>query len=162
MDVQLIRKLVKIVTDSQIAELEIEEEGMRLRVTRTHYSETPVAQLAPAFPAATVPPAMPAAPAAPAAAQPEAAENAPHEASVEGHEVRSPIVGTFYRAPSPDADSFVEVGQTVSKGQSICIIEAMKIMNEIEADASGKIVKILVENGQPVEYNQPLFIIDPS
>jgi acetyl-CoA carboxylase biotin carboxyl carrier protein len=159
MDVQLIRKLVKIVTDSQIAELEIEEEGIRLRVTRTHYSEAPVAQLTPAPPAEIVPQAPPAAP--PAAAT-EEVKTAPQELSVEGHEVRSPIVGTFYRAPSPDSDPFVEVGQSVSEGQSICIIEAMKIMNEIEADATGKVVRILVEDGQPVEYNQPLFIIDPS
>lgn len=161
MDVQLIRKLVKIVTDSQIAELEIEQEGLRLRVTRTHYSEAPVTQLAPVA-AAPAPQAVPAAAAASSAIAPESAEVSPRETPVSGHEVRSPIVGTFYRAPSPDAAPFVEVGQTVSTGQSICIIEAMKIMNEIEADASGKIVKILVEDGQAVEYNQPLFIIDPS
>ncbi|MDT8323924.1 MAG: acetyl-CoA carboxylase biotin carboxyl carrier protein [Bacteroidota bacterium] len=160
MDVQLIRKLVKIVTDSQIAELEIEEEGIRLRVTRTHYSEAPITQLTPAVQAAAVPPAVTAATAAPETA--DSAGTAPPETSVQGHEVRSPIVGTFYRAPSPDSDPYVEVGQSVSSGQSICIIEAMKIMNEIEADASGRIVKILVEDGQPVEYNQPLFIIDPS
>ena len=158
MDVQLIRKLVKIVTDSQIAELEIEEEGMRMRITRTHYSEAPVAHVAPAasvIPAASTPPVQEqdTAPSAPVAVS---------DAGAEGQAVRSPIAGTFYRAPSPDAPPFVEVGQSVSKGQSICIIEAMKIMNEIEADLSGKIVKILVDDGQPVEYNQPLFLIDPS
>ncbi|MCB2204357.1 acetyl-CoA carboxylase biotin carboxyl carrier protein [bacterium] len=158
MDVQLIRKLVKIVTDSQIAELEVEEEGMRLRVTRTHYSEMPVAQIA-AAPAAPVAAPVPAA--APAPATEAAAEAAP-AAAESGHEVRSPIVGTFYRAPSPEDAPFVEVGQSVTKGQSICIIEAMKIMNEIEADVSGTLKKILVENGQPVEYDQPLFVIDPS
>ena len=160
MDVQLIRKLVKIVTDSQIAELEVEEEGLRLRVTRTHYSDQPVVHMAPLAqpqPAAAVMPQS--------APQPSAPSDtvAPAEVQAQsGHEVRSPIVGTFYRSPSPEAPAFIEVGQTVSKGQTLCIIEAMKIMNEIEADASGKVVKVLVENGQPVEYDQPLFLIDPS
>lgn len=157
MDLQLIRKLVKIVTDSQVAELEIEEEGMRVRVTRaleyepqiSHYAPAPVPQPAPSV----------------AAQATTAAVSAPDttgEEAVSGHEVKSPIVGTFYRSPSPDAPSFVEVGQSVTQGQTICIIEAMKIMNEIEADATGKIVKVLIENGQPVEYDQPLFLIDPS
>jgi acetyl-CoA carboxylase biotin carboxyl carrier protein len=158
MDLQLIRKLVKIVTDSQIAELEIEEEGMRVRVTRALDYEP---QILP-YPAHSVPPpaAIPAA--APHAAAAEPSPAASVEPTASGHEVRSPIVGTFYRSPSPDAPSFVEVGQSVSKGQTLCIIEAMKIMNEIEADAAGKIVKVLVEDSQPVEYDQPLFIIDPS
>jgi acetyl-CoA carboxylase biotin carboxyl carrier protein len=99
-----------------------------------------------------------AAPAAPAAV-PAAAPAAPEK---KFHEVHSPIVGTFYRAPAPDADPYVEVGQSVQPKTVLCLIEAMKLMNEIESDVSGKIVKILVENGQPVEYNQPLFLIDPS
>lgn len=157
MDIQFVRKLVKIVTDSQIAELEIEEEGQRVRVTRTLYSE-PVVMTTPA-------PAVPAAaPQVPAAAPAQAETPAP-AATPEVHsgvEVHSPIVGTFYRASSPDAEPYVQVGQSVSKGQTLCIIEAMKIMNEIESDQAGTLVKILVEDGQPVEYNQPLFIIDPS
>ena len=78
------------------------------------------------------------------------------------HEIRSPIVGTFYRAPSPDADSYVQIGDSISQGTVLCIIEAMKLMNEIESDVNGKIVKILVENGTPVEYNQPLFLVEPN
>jgi acetyl-CoA carboxylase biotin carboxyl carrier protein len=96
-----------------------------------------------------------AAPAAALAVAPAAAED-------KGHTILSPIVGTFYRAPSPDADSFVQVGQHVNAGDTICIVEAMKLMNEIESDASGTIVKILVENAQPVEYNQPMFVIKPD
>ena len=84
---------------------------------------------------------------------------APPEANL--HQIRSPIVGTFYRAPAPDADPYVEVGQTVEPKTVLCIIEAMKLMNEIESDAAGRITKILVENGQPVEYNQPLFLLEP-
>jgi len=91
---------------------------------------------------------------------PAAAEEAPPSANV--YEVRSPMVGTFYRAPSPDAESYVEVGDSVSIGQTMCIVEAMKLMNEIESETSGKIVKILVENAQPVEYNQTLFLVETS
>ena len=159
MDIQIIRKLIKIVTESQIAELEIEEESMRVRITRT-FEQDVQALAAPAV--AHVAPA----PAAPAAETQQetspkgtAAESA---SSAKGHEVRSPIVGTFYRASSPDADPYVQVGDIVSAGQTICIIEAMKIMNEIEADASGKITQILVDNAMPVEYNQPLFVIEPA
>ena len=156
MDIQFVRKLVKIVTDSQIAELEIEEEGQRVRVTRTLYSEPVVmASPAPAAPAALPQPAA-------APAQADAPAPAPAADVPSGAEVHSPIVGTFYRSPSPDAEPFVQVGQSVSKGQRFCIIEAMKIMNEIESDQAGTIVKILVEDGQPVEYDQPLFIIDPA
>ncbi|PLX32482.1 MAG: acetyl-CoA carboxylase biotin carboxyl carrier protein [Ignavibacteria bacterium] len=155
MDIQYVRKLVKIVTDSQIAELEIEEEGQRVRVTRTLYTE-PVVMASPASAAHAVAPQPQAA--APAAVE----ESAPAPEPAGGVEVRSPIVGTFYRASSPDAEPFVKVGEAISTGQTLCIIEAMKIMNEIESDQSGTIVKILVEDGQPVEYNQPLFIVNPS
>ncbi|MBN1446430.1 MAG: acetyl-CoA carboxylase biotin carboxyl carrier protein [Bacteroidetes bacterium] len=158
MDIQIIRKLVKIVTDAQIAELEIEEESMRVRITRTlqpdgQFLQAPVVSHLASPPVPAPPGAVP----APGASSP--ADQATADVTT-GHEVRSPIVGTFYRAPSPDAEPFVQVGDTVTAGQTICIIEAMKIMNEIEADASGKILKILVENAQPVEYNQPLFVID--
>ncbi|HOJ04818.1 MAG TPA: acetyl-CoA carboxylase biotin carboxyl carrier protein [Bacteroidota bacterium] len=155
MDLQYIRKLVNIVNDSQITEIEIEEEGKRLRISRT-LPQAVVAMPPTPIPMATAPAVpMPAPPAdAPATPAPAAANNY--------HEVRSPIVGTFYRASSPDAEPFVQVGQTVSAGQTLCIIEAMKILNEIECDRGGRVVKILVENAQPVEYNQPLFLIDPS
>lgn len=157
MDLQFVRKCIKIVNDAQIAELEIEEDGKRLRITRSFTPDaSAVAAHMPGMQhvyAAPVP-----APAAAAAPAPAVEAPAPQK----HHEVRSPIVGTFYRSASPDADPFVSVGDSVSKGQVLCIIEAMKIMNEIESDASGRVVKILVENGQPVEYNQPLFLVDPS
>lgn len=159
MDIQVIRKLVKIVTDSQIAELEIEEESMRVRVTRTFEQEMPSVG-APAVAHVTPAPAAPAAETQQETSPKEAA--AAPESSATGHEVCSPIVGTFYRANSPDADPYVQVGDTVSAGQTLCIIEAMKIMNEIEADASGKVTQILVDNAMPVEYNQPLFVIEPA
>jgi len=149
MDLQYIRKLIKIVNDSGIAEIEIEEDGKRLRVTRTVTPEAPapVQSLA----VAATEPALPPAP---------RDETPPTTTTY--YEVRSPIVGTFYRASAPDAAPYVEVGQMVANGGVLCIIEAMKIMNEIESDVSGRVVKILVENGQPVEYNQTLFLIDPS
>jgi acetyl-CoA carboxylase biotin carboxyl carrier protein len=155
MDLQFVRKCIKLVNDAQIAELEIEEDGKRLRITRAFAAtDTQLMQVSAAqhlAQAAPVP--LPVAPPVPTAAE---VKNESY------HEVRSPIVGTFYRAPSPDASPFVQVGDTVGTGQTLCIIEAMKIMNEIESDGAGRIVRILVENGQPVEYNQPLFLIDPS
>ena len=156
MDLQFVRKCIKIVNDAQIAELEIEEDGKRLRITRSFAPDSTFVPMQTA--------SIPAAPVAAPAAAP-VSETAPAKAEAAGdghHEVRSPIVGTFYRASSPDAPPFVQVGDTVGKGQVLCIIEAMKIMNEIESDAAGKVVKILVENGQPVEYNQPLFLVEPS
>jgi acetyl-CoA carboxylase biotin carboxyl carrier protein len=155
MDLQYIRKLVNIVNDSQITEIEIEEEGKRLRISRT------LPQAVVAMPPTPIP--MATAPAVPMPAPPADAPATPALAAANNyHEVRSPIVGTFYRASSPDAEPFVQVGQTVSAGQTLCIIEAMKILNEIECDRGGRVVNILVENAQPVEYNQPLFLIDPS
>jgi len=154
MDLRKLKKLIDLVQESGIAELEITEGEERVRIARGGaVSVTPHA--AGAAPATAVPPGTAAAPlpATPAAAA-AAAEGAP-----EGHVVKSPMVGTFYRAPSPDAKPFVEVGGTVKAGETICVLEAMKLMNEIEADASGVIKAILVENGQPVEYGQALFII---
>ena len=158
MDLQFVRKCIKIVNDAQIAELEIEEDGKRLRITRSFANETQVVSMP--YPAAHHAPPAPTA-AAPTPAVPPAAVEVT-DAAGKHHEVRSPIVGTFYRSSSPDADPYIQVGDSVGQGQVLCIIEAMKIMNEIESDASGRIVKVLVENGQPVEYNQPLFLIDPS
>jgi acetyl-CoA carboxylase biotin carboxyl carrier protein len=154
MDLRKLKKLIDLVQESGIAELEITEGEERVRIARGGVvNVTPLA--APAASAALAPPAS-AAPGAPPAAAPAAAEPA---AGQEGHGVKSPMVGTFYRAPAPDAKPFIEVGGAVKEGQTICVIEAMKLMNEIEADASGTIKAILVENGQPVEYGQALFII---
>ena len=152
MDLRKLKKLIDLVQESGIAELEITEGEERVRIARGGaVSVTPLAAAAPA-------PAAPAsgAPASSPAPAPDAAAPAPGE---EGHTVKSPMVGTFYRAPSPDAKPFVSAGDTVKEGQTICVIEAMKLMNEIECDASGVVKAILVENGQPVEYGQALFII---
>jgi acetyl-CoA carboxylase biotin carboxyl carrier protein len=154
MDLRKLKKLIDLVQESGIAELEITEGEERVRIARGGaVSVTPLA--AGAAPVAAAP--LPGAAGAPAPATAVAA--APAEVAPEGHVVKSPMVGTFYRAPSPDAKPFVEVGATVKAGETICVLEAMKLMNEIEADASGTIKAILVENGQPVEYGQALFII---
>lgn len=150
MDLRKLKKLIDLVQDSGIAELEISTGEERVRITRV--ATSPPIHHAP--PPSHAP--------APAPAAPEVTSNAtpPQEASQpEGHIVKSPMVGTFYRAPAPGAKPFVEVGQVVSPGDTLCIIEAMKLMNEIEADRGGVIKAILVENGQPVEYGEPLFII---
>jgi acetyl-CoA carboxylase biotin carboxyl carrier protein len=149
MDLRKLKKLIDLVEESGIAELEITEGEERVRIARVLAGNQPVYMQAPMAAAPTVPVA-----AAPAAAPAEAAPAEP-----EGHLVRSPMVGTFYRSPSPGAKSFTEVGQSVSAGDTLCIIEAMKLLNEIEADQGGVIKAILVENGQPVEYGEPLFII---
>ena len=156
MDLRKLKKLIDLVQESGIAELEITEGEERVRIARGGIvNVTPLA--APAMvPAAMPVPATHAAAPVAAAAPAAAAEPPP---GIEGHVVKSPMVGTFYRAPSPDAKPFVDVGGTVKEGETICVIEAMKLMNEIEADASGTIKAILVENGQPVEYGQALFII---
>ena len=150
MDLRKLMKLIDLVQESGIAELEITEGEERVRIASGgSVSVTPLAAAAPVAVAAPV-----------AAAPAPAAAVAPAPApAAEGHVVKAPMVGTFYRAPAPDAKPFVEVGDTVKEGQTICVIEAMKLMNEIESDASGTIKAILVENGQPVEYGQALFII---
>jgi acetyl-CoA carboxylase biotin carboxyl carrier protein len=151
MDLRKLKTLIELVEGSGIAELEISEGEERVRITRTIAAPQQVVaapQIVAAAPVAAAPAAAPAAPAAAAA-----------PAAPEGHVVKSPMVGTFYRSPSPGAKSFVDVGQTVNKGDTLCIIEAMKLLNEIDADQSGVIKAILVENGQPVEYGQPLFVI---
>ena len=159
MDLRKLKKLIDLVQESGIAELEITEGEERVRIASGGaVTVTPLGAAA-AAPAA-VPTAAPVAagPAAAGAAAAPAAAAAPPPGT-EGHVVKSPMVGTFYRAPAPDAKPFIEVGGAVKEGQIICVIEAMKLMNEIEADASGTIKAILVENGQPVEYGQALFII---
>jgi acetyl-CoA carboxylase biotin carboxyl carrier protein len=149
MDLRKLKTLIDLVSDSGIAELEITEAQDKVRIVKFSQATAlgPSAQqaYAPQAFAPTTAVGMPEAPAAPSAP--------------EGHTVKSPMVGSFYRASSPGAAAFVEIGQTVKEGQAICIIEAMKLLNEIEADKSGIIKAILVENGEPVEYGQPLFLI---
>lgn len=150
MDIRKVKKLIELLEASGIAEIEISEGEESVRISR--YSQNaPVAQ------AYALPPAA-AAPAAAPAAEPTAVEAAEPEAS--GHQVTAPMVGTYYASPSPGASAFVEVGSNVEAGDTLCIIEAMKMMNQIEADVSGKIVRVLVENGHPVEFGQPLFVIE--
>jgi acetyl-CoA carboxylase biotin carboxyl carrier protein len=151
MDLRKLKKLIDLVQESGVAELEITEGEERVKIVRGGQVEVvPVA----ASPAAAVVPAAAAPAPATQVPAPPAAPAAP-----EGHVVKSPMVGTFYRAASPDAEPFAEVGDTVKSGQTICIIEAMKLMNEIEADHDGVVKAILVENGQPVEYGEPLIVI---
>ena len=153
MDLRKLKKLIDLVEESGIAELEITAGEEKVRIVKRGTAPAPAG----AHPPHPPPPA----PALAVAAVP--APGGPARETVEapqvGHPVKSPMVGTFYRTPSPDAKPFVEVGQAVKEGQIICIIEAMKLMNEIECDKSGTVKAILVENGQPVEYGQPLFII---
>lgn len=149
MDIRKVKKLIELLEESDVAEIEIHEGEESVRISRA--STAVVAPMA--APVASAPMAAPA-PAAATVAAPAA------EPEVQGHAVRSPMVGTFYASPSPDASAFVKEGDTVSAGQTLCIIEAMKILNQIESDKAGKITKILVENGQPVEFDQPLFIIE--
>lgn len=153
MDIRKIKKLIELVEESGIAELEIAEGEESVRISRNG-----TAAPAPIQYAAAPMPAPAAAPVAAVAEAPSAPTAAP--ATPAGHHVLSPMVGTFYRSPSPEAKSFVEVGQTVSAGDTLCIVEAMKMMNQIEADKSGVVTAILVEDGQPVEFDQPLVVIE--
>lgn len=157
MDLRKLKTLIDLVAESGIAELEITEGEGKVRIVNAHPAPLaqPMAHYAQPVPMAAAPATMTQAPAgaAPAAAAaPVAAET--------GHRVKSPMVGTFYRAPSPGASNFIEVGSTVKEGDTLCIIEAMKLLNEIEADRGGVVREILVDNGQPVEYGQPLFVIE--
>jgi acetyl-CoA carboxylase biotin carboxyl carrier protein len=154
MDLNLIKKLVKLVDSSEITDLEIEEEGLRVKIAKKIRGVHAAAQ----------PQIMAHAPAPTEQASKSSDEKSAEktEKAENTHEVRSPIVGTFYRAPAPDADPYIQIGDTVSEGSVLCIVEAMKLMNEIESDVSGKVLKVLAENGKPVEYNQPLFLIQTS
>ncbi len=157
MDIRKVKKLIELLEESGIDEIEIKEGEESVRISRNRNSgmAQPMAYQAPPMapqPAAAAP--------APAAASPApAASEAPASEEYDGHKLCSPMVGTFYRSPSPDAKAFVEVGHTVKAGDTLCIVEAMKMMNQIEADRSGVIKAILVENAEPVEYDQPLFVI---
>jgi acetyl-CoA carboxylase biotin carboxyl carrier protein len=152
MDLRKLKKLIDLVEESGISELELTEGEEKVRISRNlpqaqgtvHYAQPYIQQAQPAQAAPAAAPVADAAPAAPV---------------IEGHVVKSPMVGTFYRSPSPESKSFVDVGSTVNVGDTLCIIEAMKLLNEIESDHAGVIKAILVENGQPVEYGEPLFII---
>ena len=151
MDLRKLKKLIDLVQESGIAELEITEGEERVRITHTVANSGPFyAQPQMMMPSYAMPTAPVASPAAAVVAEP---------AAPDGHVVKSPMVGTLYRSPTPGAKSFVEIGQTVNTGDTLCIIEAMKLMNEIEADQGGVIKAILIENGQPVESGEPLFII---
>lgn len=156
MELSYIKKIIKLVENSKVDEVEIEEAGVKIRVAR-HGTNSAQYQV-PMYPMGTQAPYSLAPTAENKAAV--AAPEIPPESKINYHEIRSPIVGTFYRAPAPDAETFVEVGQQVSVGTVLCIVEAMKLMNEIESDVSGKVAKVLVENGTPVEYNQLLFLIE--
>lgn len=164
MDIEYITKLIELVSESKVDEIEIEEDGKKIRIAKTLHpnanpQQTVVHVPAPAVPHHVMQPAAPSA--APAVEPPAAVPPQPSAAAPKYHEVRSPIVGTFYRSPAPDAPPFVQVGSTVEKGTVLCIVEAMKLMNEIESDVAGRVVQIMVENGQPVEYGQVLFLIEP-
>lgn len=150
MDIRKVKKLIELLEESDIAEIEIHEGEESVRISRAS-SLLPPVSMAAANPA-PVPAVVP--------ATVDETANPAAEVEIDGHQITAPMVGTFYRAPSPGAKSFVEEGQRVSVGDTLCIIEAMKILNQIESDKAGTVARILVENGQPVEYNQPLFIIE--
>jgi acetyl-CoA carboxylase biotin carboxyl carrier protein len=156
MNLNDVKRLVKLVESSSIDELEIHEDKLQIRITKNKPAQ-----------ALTVVPQM--MQAVPHGAQAPRLDNSPHEARIELKptpknenmiEIRSPMVGTFYRAPSPDSEPYVREGDAIQPGKILCIIEAMKLMNEIEAEITGKLVKMLVENARPVEYNQPLFLVE--
>ena len=152
MDIRKIKKLIELVEESGITELEVQEEEGTVRISRAAPAVAPAAIQ---YAAAPVAPA-----AAPAAAPVAAAPAEAPAAEISGHQVRSPMVGTFYRSPSPEAKAFVEVGQTVKVGDALCIVEAMKMMNRIEADKAGVVKAILVNAGEAVEFDQPLIVIE--
>lgn len=157
MDLNLLKKLIRLVDTSDITDLEVEENGLRVKISKkirtfAHGGSQPHMVVAPAHQTLETPQQK-----EQTGEKPKAEEKASNT-----HEIRSPIVGTFYRAPAPDADAYVQVGDIIAPGSVLCIVEAMKLMNEIESDVSGKIIRIFAENGKPVEYNQPLFLIEKS
>jgi acetyl-CoA carboxylase biotin carboxyl carrier protein len=154
MDTKEIQRLLDYIAKSPLAEVSIETEGLKVSVKK-HGEAAPVVSVVSAAPAAAPVAAPAAAPAAPVAAAPApAADNL--------YTVKSPMIGTFYRAPGPDKDNFVEVGTEIAPGKTVCVIEAMKLFNEIDSEISGKIVKILVDNASPVEFDQPLFLVEKA
>lgn len=168
-----IQELIKLIAKTELSEFKYEKGDVKLHVRgKSYVTKSVVSQNAAPPSIINVPaapggyPAAPAPAPAPAAAAPVAAPSAPAAAPANDEskyvEVRSPMIGTFYRSPSPDKGPYVKVGDTISKGDTVCIVEAMKLFNEIESEVSGKIVKMLVEDAQPIEYDQPLFLVDPS
>lgn len=161
MDLKEIQDLIRFVSKSGVTEVEVEREGFKIvikaeRPTTEYHAVVPQQIMMPA-PAAAAPAAVQAAAPAPAASAPAAAP-----AAEGGVNIKSPMIGTFYRSSGPDKEPFVKVGDRVEKGQVVCIIEAMKLFNEIESEVSGVVTKVLVENASPVEYDQPLFLVDPA
>jgi acetyl-CoA carboxylase biotin carboxyl carrier protein len=164
-ELQEVQQLIDLLIEREVAEFEMEKDGMRVRILRQAPPGTAPVPLSPAnsHGDSAWPPAEPAASsAAVVPPEPAAPEPQPEASSEDAHVLKSPIVGTFFAAPSPDAPPFVNLGDRVHVGQVLCIVEAMKLMNEIESEFAGEIVRIHVENGQPVEYGQPLFTIKPS
>ncbi|NOX17937.1 MAG: acetyl-CoA carboxylase biotin carboxyl carrier protein [Chlorobi bacterium] len=155
MDLNLLKRLIRIVERSEITEFEVEEGDLKVKISKNNGT---VQQII-AQPQTAAPQAMPM-PNAPAPAEEAKEETKSEDGGNDYYEIRSPIVGTFYRAPAPDADPYVQVGDTITPGSVLCIVEAMKLMNEIESDVGGKIVRILTENATPVEFNQPLFLVE--
>ncbi|MBH96406.1 MAG: acetyl-CoA carboxylase, biotin carboxyl carrier protein [Gammaproteobacteria bacterium] len=151
MDIRKIKKLIELLHDTDVAEIEISEGEESVRITRGNSNQVTIQSPQTNWPPGSVTP------------QPVVTmttkETAPASAATSGHRVKSPMVGTFYRSPSPDAAAFIEIGSEVKRGDTICIVEAMKMMNQIEADTSGKVLEILVEDGDPVEFDQPLVVI---
>lgn len=159
MELKDIQTLVKLVSSSKVDEVDIEKKDFKIKIRKNKPKTTTVTA------AQAVGPQVVAAPAPQLAAAPAATESEPEAAAPATSntvDIKSPMIGTFYRKSAPEKPSFIEVGDTVEKGQVICIIEAMKLFNEIESEVSGKIVKVLVDDSQPVEYDQPLFIVEPS
>ncbi len=156
MDVKDLKKIVEIMNENDLVEIEIEEEGKRLRLRKQETGGVALPALA-AAPAAAAPPGPPNLAQAPAALP-----LAPAPAEVALHTISAPMVGTFYRSASPESDSYIEVGARVSPESVVCILEAMKVMNEIKAECSGEIVKVCVQNAEAVEYGQPLFLVKPA
>lgn len=159
MDLRKLKKLIELVEESSIAELEITEGEEKVRISKSGSGVQNYAFMPPAMQPVMAPVQQPVAAAAPDPDKAGETNGSDKSALPEGHVVKSPMVGTFYRAPSPGANAFVEVGQRVKEGDTLCIIEAMKLLNEIEADKGGVVKAILLENGQPVEYGEPLFVI---
>jgi acetyl-CoA carboxylase biotin carboxyl carrier protein len=149
MDFKEIKKLIELMSEMALTEIEVEESGRRIRIRKELFAPAKEKATAPSSPH-------------PAEKEPAPQTEVPAADKEKTVLVRSPIVGTFYKSPSPDADAYAEIGEMVKKGQIICIVEAMKLMNEIESDVEGKIVEICVEDGAPVEYGEPLFRIEPS
>lgn len=161
MDIKEIQSLIKFVAKSGASEVKLEMEDVKITIkTGSSTPETTIIQAAAPVAAAPIAAPAPVQPAAPAA--PAATNDAPTEDDSKYITIKSPIIGTFYRKPSPDKPMFVEVGSTIKAGDTVCVIEAMKLFNEIESEVSGKIVKVLVEDASPVEFDQPLFLVDPS